>query len=324
MDKQSSSVLVAIEHDGRQAKPASLRAIRPAMQLGTSYSLVCLGHQIQSVAESVRNIGATNVFIVDDERLANPLADRDSQVLSDVVKRHGFTTVLAATSTYSRDVLPRLAALMDAPMATDVQQIDAQANPPTFYRLVNAGSEVTSITLAAPRMVLSIRPGAFELPGRIATESPLVPFEIISELPSGMRFISRELRMSQRPELTEARVVVAGGRPIKDSVVFEETVGRLADVLGAAVGSTRALVDAGVTPNDWQIGQTGKVLSPDLYIALGVSGAVQHLAGITDARVIVAINKDPTAPMMKVATYSLTGDLFELVPQLINALQQAK
>ena len=161
------------------------------------------------------------------------------------------------------------------------------------------------------------------MPQRAAQKSPIETITISpGTLPDGTRFVSREQRQSPRPELSEARVVVAGGRPIKDRETFEQLVGRLADTLGGAVGATRALVDAGVVPNDWQIGQTGKVLAPELYIAMGISGAVQHLAGIMDARVIVAINKDPSAPLMKLASYALIGDMFEVVPQLIQTLQQ--
>jgi electron transfer flavoprotein alpha subunit len=161
------------------------------------------------------------------------------------------------------------------------------------------------------------------MPPRTTGKSSIEPVILApDELPNAARFISRQQRESQRPELTEARVVVAGGRPIKDRETFERLIGRLADALGGAVGATRALVDAGVTPNDWQIGQTGKVVAPELYIAIGISGSVQHLAGVTDARVIVAINRDPTAPMMKLANYALTGDLYELVPKLIESLPQ--
>jgi electron transfer flavoprotein alpha subunit len=210
-------------------------------------------------------------------------------------------------------------------MLSDVTQIHTGPDQTVFQRPVNAGSEVATVTLQAERRALTIRPGAFEMPQRTVGRSPLETVAITpQDLPDGMRFVSREERQSQRPELSEARVVVAGGRPIRDRDSFEQLVGGLADSLGGAVGATRALVDAGVVPNDWQIGQTGKVLSPDLYIAIGISGAVQHLAGIMDARVIVAINKDPTAPMMKIASYALTGDLFELVPQLIEKLPHAE
>jgi electron transfer flavoprotein alpha subunit len=318
-------VLVVIEHDGQQAKPASLRAVSAARQLGDAYSLVCIGQRIEQVASSVTELGAAKVYMADHESLADPLADRYAQVIAEVAAQDGSRTILAASSTFSRDLLPRVAALVDAPMLSDVTQIQSRAGQTEYQRPVNAGSEVAAVTLQAECRVLTIRPGAFEMPRQTMGKSSLEPVVISPrDLPEGSQFVSREERQSQRPDLSEARVVVAGGRPIKDRENFEQLVGRLADALGGAVGATRALVDAGVVPNDWQIGQTGKALAPELYIAIGISGAVQHLAGIMDARVIVAINKDATAPMMKMASYALTGDLFEIVPQLTEALQRTE
>jgi electron transfer flavoprotein alpha subunit len=289
------------------------------------YSLVCLGERVEAIASALAELGAATVYVADHEALAHPLADRYAQIIAEVAARHGSRTILAASSTFSRDLLPRVAALLGAPMLSDVTEIQRREGRAEYQRPINAGCELASLRLTAERRVLSIRPGAFEMPTRTTGKSSLEPIAIsAAELPDGTQFVSRDERQSQRPELGEARVVVAGGRPLKDRETFERFVGGLADTLGGAVGATRALVDAGVAPNDWQIGQTGKVLSPDLYIAVGISGAVQHLAGIRDARVIVAINKDPSAPMMKIASYALTGDLFELVPQLIGALQRVE
>jgi electron transfer flavoprotein alpha subunit len=316
--------LVLIEHDGRGPKPASLRAASAAQQLGEAWSLLCMGERLEPVVGSLTNLGAEKIYLADHEALAAPLAARYAQVIARIAGGQGSKTLVAASSTFSRDLLPRVAALLDAPMLSDVTHIESQAGSTAYQRRVNAGSEIATVTLQSERRVLTIRPGSFELPSRTTRTSPLEAVLVApDELPSSTHFISREQRNSQRPELTEARVVVAGGRPIKDQPTFDRLVGGLADALGGAVGATRALVDAGVVPNDWQIGQTGKVLSPELYIALGISGAVQHLAGIMDARVIVAINKDPSAPMMKLASYALPGDLFELVPQLIEALRRA-
>jgi electron transfer flavoprotein alpha subunit len=325
MSDNDKSVLVVIEHDGRHVKPASLRAVTAARMLSDAYSLVCIGHGIEPVASSLTELGATKIYVVDHEVLRDPLADRYAEVVRRVAAAAGAETILAASSTFSRDLLPRVAALVDAPMLSDVTQIQADGNETVFQRPVNAGSELATVTLQTERRVLTIRAGAFEMPQRSVGKSPLESIVIApQDLPDGTQFVSREVRQSQRPELSEARVVVAGGRPIKDRETFERLVGCLADALGGAVGATRALVDAGVVPNDWQIGQTGKVLSPDLYIAVGISGAVQHLAGIMDSRVIVAINKDPSAPIMKMASYALVGDLFELVPQLVEKLTRAE
>jgi len=172
--------------------------------------------------------------------------------------------------------------------------------------------------------VLTVRATAFEPPAADAAPCPIKRFHLdAASLPNGIEFISREERKSDRPDLTEARVVVSGGRPLKDKNTFERLVGGLADALGGAIGATRAAVDAGMAPNDYQIGQTGKVIAPELYIALGISGAIQHLAGIKDSRIIVAINKDPDAPIFKMATYALVGDLYQIVPQLIESIRRA-
>ena len=176
--------------------------------------------------------------------------------------------------------------------------------------------------LQGDKRVLTIRAAGFEAPEAGAASSPVENFAVdAATLPNGMQFVSREERVSDRPDLTEARVVIGGGRPLKDKESFDRLVGGLADLLGGAIGATRAAVDTGLAPNDYQIGQTGKVIAPELYIALGISGAIQHLAGIKDSRVIVAINKDPDAPIFQMATYGLVGDVHEIVPRLIEALR---
>jgi electron transfer flavoprotein alpha subunit len=183
---------------------------------------------------------------------------------------------------------------------------------------------IAKVQLGSQRQVLSIRASSFAAPESDSTESAMERLQIdASSLPNGTRFLSREERASDRPDLTEARVVIGGGRPLKDKETFDRLVGGLADTLGGAIGATRAAVDTGLAPNDYQIGQTGKVIAPDLYIALGISGAIQHLAGIKDSRIIVAINKDPDAPIFQMATYGLVGDLHQIVPQLIEALRQS-
>jgi len=263
------------------------------------------------------------VVVADHSALAEPLADRYAAVIAEGARKNESKTVLGTSSTFSKDVLPRAAALLDIPMVTDVLAIERKNGSTLYRRPVNAGSMLATVKLESDRCVLTARSTAFDLPAADAAACPIERFEFdVTSLPKGMEFISREQRTSRRPDLTDAAVVVCGGRPLKDKETFERLVGGLADALGGAVGATRAAVDAGMVPNDYQVGQTGKIIAPQLYIGVGISGAIQHLAGIKDSRVIVAINKDPDAPIFQMATYGLVGDLHQVVPQLIDALRR--
>lgn len=216
-----------------------------------------------------------------------------------------------------------MAALLDAPMLTDVCAVRLEGDTTTFVTPVSAGSMLASVRVEGTPRVFSARSTAYHAPdsGTPSGSVEHLPLDIAT-LPSGMRFVGRECATSARPDLGDARIVVCGGRPLKDKATFERLVGGLADAMGAAVGATRAAVDAGMAPNDWQVGQTGKVVAPELYLGIGVSGAIQHMAGIQDSRVIVAINRDPDAPMLQAATYGVVGDLFEIVPKLIEAVRK--
>ncbi|HEU0208370.1 MAG TPA: electron transfer flavoprotein subunit alpha/FixB family protein [Candidatus Udaeobacter sp.] len=316
--------LILIEHDRQQVKRTSLHAITLARQISGEYALLVLGHDLDEIGRSLASLGATCVIVVDDPALAEPLADRYAKVIAEVAQKRGTTTLLASSSTFSKDILPRAAALLDAPMVTDVVAIEKVDDSITYRRPISAGSMFAAVKMEGDRRVLTARPTAFEAPVADAPPCPIDRFAFdAASLPSGIRFVSREERKSDRPDLTEARVVVSGGRPLKDKDTFECLVGGLADSLGAAVGATRAAVDAGMAPNDYQIGQTGKIVAPELYIALGISGAIQHLAGIKDSRIIVAINKDPDAPIFQMATYGLVGDVHQIVPQLIESIRRA-
>ena len=318
-----AATLVLIEHDRQQVKGPSLHAITLARQLGGEYALLVLGHGLNEVAASLVSYGASAVIVADDAALAEPLADRYAAVVAQVAQKHGAKTLLGSSSTFSRDILPRAAALLDAPMVTDVLALEEVNGAPAYRRPTNAGSMLATVKIEGERCVLTSRATAFAAPAADGAPCPIERFDFApASLPNGMQFISREQRVSDRPDLTEARVVVSGGRPLKDPETFERLVGGLADALGGAVGATRAAVDAGMAPNDYQVGQTGKVVAPELYIAMGISGAIQHLAGIKDSRIIVAINKDPDAPIFQVATYGLVGDLHQLVPQLIEAVRR--
>jgi electron transfer flavoprotein alpha subunit len=316
--------LIVIEHDREQVKRPSLHAIALARQLGGEYALLVLGHRVDAIAASLVSYGASAVMVADDPALTEPLADRYATVIAEAARTCGAKTILGTSSTFSKDVLPRTAALLDAPMVTDVMGIEETDGSISYRRPINAGSMLAVVRVEGDRHVLTVRATAFEPPAPGAVPSPNEHFAVdAASLPNGTRFISREERTSDRPDLTEARVVVAGGRPLKDKETFERLVGGLADVLGGAIGATRAAVDAGMAPNDYQIGQTGKIVAPELYIGLGISGAIQHLAGIKDSRIIVAINKDPDAPIFQMATYALVGDLYEIVPKLIESIRQA-
>lgn len=316
--------LILIEHDRQQVKRSSLHAIALARQLGGDYALLVIGHHIDAIAASLVCYGASTVVVADDAALTEPLADRYATVIAEAARTEGAKTILGTSSTFSKDVLPRAAALLDAPMLTDVVAIEEMGGEISYRRPINAGSMFALVKLDGDRRVLTVRGTAFEPPAADATSSPIKRFDFdAGSLPNRMRFVSREERKSDRPDLTEARVVVSGGRPLKDKETFERLVGGLADALGGAIGATRAAVDAGMAPNDYQIGQTGKVVAPELYVALGISGAIQHLAGIKDSRIIVAINKDPDAPIFQMATYALVGDLHQIVPQLIESIRRA-
>ena len=316
--------LVLIEHDRRCVKSSSLHGITLARQLGGDYALLILGQGLDEIAASLVSYGASAVIVADDPALTEPLADRYATVIVEAARKHDSRTVLGTSSTFSKDVLPRAAALLDVPMVSDVLAIEEKNGSTSYRRPVNAGSMLATVKLEGDRRVLTARATAFEAPAADAAACPIERFEFdVASLPNGMEFISREQRKSDRPDLTEARVVVSGGRPLKDKETFERLVGGLADALGGAVGATRAAVDAGMAPNDYQIGQTGKIVAPELYIALGISGAIQHLAGIKDSRIIVAINKDPDAPIFQMATYGLVGDLHQIVPQLIESIRRS-
>ena len=319
-----AATLVLIELDRQQVKRPSLHAITLARQLGDAYALLVLGHDLDKIVATLVSYGASAVIVADDPALAEPLADRYAKVIAEAARQHGATTLLGSSSTFSKDVLPRAAALLDAPMVTDVLAIEEVNGATAYRRPINAGSMVATVKVEGDVCVLTARATAFEAPAADAAHCPIERLELeAATLPDGMQFISREQPVSDRPDLTEARVVVSGGRPLKDPETFERLVGGLADALGGAVGATRAAVDAGMAPNDYQIGQTGKVVAPELYMALGISGAIQHLAGIKDSRIIVAINKDPEAPIFQMATYGLVGDLHQIVPQLIEAIRRA-
>jgi electron transfer flavoprotein alpha subunit len=316
--------LILIEHDRGQLKRSSLHAITLAHQLGNDFTLLAIGHNLTPLGDSLANFGAKTVLLADDPALEHPLADRYAKIITDTLKTRGAKNLLAASSTFTKDILPRVAAILDMPMLTDVLAIDTINGEILFRRPVLAGNLIATVRLDAPLKILTVRSTAFAAPAPTTESSPIERLPIDTKsLPTGTEFISREIKdTGHRPDLTEARVVVAGGRPLKDKQTFDRLIGGLADALHGAVAATRPCVDTGIAPNDAQVGQTGKIVAPELYIGVGVSGTIQHMAGVKDSRVIVAINKDPDAPIFKAATYGLVGDLHQIVPQLIDAIKK--
>lgn len=321
-------LLVIAEHDCGQLKLATLAAVGCAQQVsaatGGQFDVLILGKSVGPVADGLRGYGAANLLVADHPALEHPLADKFAHVIADLAKERETTMLVATASTFSKDILPRVAALLDAGMLSDVTSVVPDGNDYTFERVMFAGNVIATVKLDGPIKLLTVRAAAFSVAPKTESSSPVVAVEINSAgLPNHIVFVSRDEKPSGRPDATEARIVVSGGRALKNAEDFERLVGGLADTLGAAVGSSRALVDAGITPNTLQIGQTGKVVAPDLYVALGISGAIQHLAGMKDSKIIVAVNQDSEAPIFEVADYGLVGDVNRVVPELIEKLKQA-
>ena len=310
------SVLVVAEHDNQTLKPATLSTITAGTLLGGDVTVLVAGSDCRGAAEHARKVaGVGKVLLADADVYAHPLAERLALLI--VRLAPDYSHLLAPATTFGKNFMPRVAALLDVAMLSDVSAIEAED---TFVRPIYAGNALATVQSTDPTKVLTVRATAFE---KAATEGGGGAIEEVepAEDPGLSSFVGQELTKSERPDLTAARVVVSGGRGMQNSENFHllETV---ADKLGAAVGASRAAVDAGYAPNDYQVGQTGKVVAPDLYIAVGISGAIQHLAGMKDSRVIVAINKDEEAPIFQVADYGLVADLFQALPELAAELDK--
>ncbi len=307
------AVLVLAEHDLGTLSATTARIVAAAARLGP-VDLLVAGAGVTDVAKEAATIaGVTRVLVADSPALASLSPEAVTALLERLAP--GYTHIVAASATTGRDAIPRLAARLDLMPVTDIVAIHG---PARFDRPIYAGNAIETVASNQPRQLLTIRASAFG-PAASGGAAPIeaIPADV-SEL---ARFIAAHRTESDRPDLATAQIVVSGGIAFGSAEKFA-LVSDLAAVLGAAVGATRAAVDAGYAPNDWQVGQTGKIIAPDLYIGIGVSGALQHLAGIQGARKIIAINKDPEAPLMKLADYALAGDLFEVVPALIAELQR--
>lgn len=308
------AVLVIAEHDNKTLKRATLQAVDAAARLGEVHLLV-LGSGVDAVAQAAAKVaGVAQVKVVDDPALAEPLAEVVTAQVVPLAK--DYSHVVAAATAHGKDFMPRVAALLDVAQISEVTGIDSAD---TFRRPIYAGNAIATVQSSDPIKVLTVRGTAF---GEAAAEGGSAAIEKVAAVAVDGQpaLVGREQASSDRPELTAAQVVVAGGRGLGSAEQFQAVLEPLADRLGAALGASRAAVDAGYAPNDWQVGQTGKIVAPQLYIAAGISGAIQHLAGMKDSRIIVAINKDEEAPIFSVADYGLVADLFEAVPALTAKL----
>jgi electron transfer flavoprotein alpha subunit len=306
--------LVIAEHDNQTLKPATLNAISAALACGGSVEVLVAGHQAASVAQQAAQItGVAKVWHADHESLAHALAESLTALVLGVARQ--YTHVVLAATAQGKNVAPRLAALLDVAAISDVVQIQS---PNTYVRPIYAGNAMATVQSTDAIQVLTIRTTAFDAAQAGAAAAPIEALAV-QPIASKSTYVSSELATSARPDLAVAKVVVSGGRALGSAEKFDAVLTPLADKLGAAIGASRAAVDAGYAPNDWQVGQTGKIVAPQLYVACGISGAIQHLAGMKDSKIIVAINKDPDAPIFSVADYGLVADLFEVIPQWVQA-----
>lgn len=308
------TVLIIAEHNNHTLNASTLHAVTAATQLGEVHVLVA-GNQASVVAEQAKQLaGVSKVLLADAPHFGEGLAEEIAPLVVSLAVNYRYIT--ASASAFGKNIMPRIAALLNCPQISDITEI---VDKHTFVRPIYAGNAFVTLNCTEEKLVLTFRATSFDL-AQIGGQASI---ESIAPTPAQnlSRFIKRELVQSDRPELTQAKVVVSGGRALGSAEQFNAVLTPLADVLGAAIGASRAAVDAEYAPNDYQVGQTGKVVAPQLYFAIGISGAIQHVAGMQDSKVIVAINKDPDAAIFNVADYGIVGDLFEIVPQLTNALK---
>jgi electron transfer flavoprotein alpha subunit len=308
------SILILAEHDHNSIKPVTLNMVTAARKLDADVHILVAGTDCTGAAEAASKIhGATKVLKCDAPELSHRLAENLAPIIVDLAG--SYSHILAPSSTFGKNVMPRVAALLNTQQISDISAIhDAD----TFERPIYAGNAIATVKSSDTVKVITVRGTAFDPTKAEGGSSPIE--DVTSKGDAGLsNFVKQELSESDRPELTAAKIVVSGGRGVGSGENFD-LIEKLADKLGAAVGASRAAVDAGYVPNDYQVGQTGKVVAPELYIAIGISGAIQHLAGMKDSKYIVAINKDEEAPIFNVADFGLVGDLFDIVPKLTEKL----
>ena len=314
------SILVVAEHDGKQIKSTTLHAVSAAVQLKAPISLLVCGTGSSAIAENAAKIaGVSEVLVAEDERLDNGMAESMAPLLAHLAS--GFSHIVVTATAFGKNILPRVSALLDVQQISEVIEIKSSDS---FVRPIYAGNALATVKSNDKIKLLSIRMTAFEpaaMTGGSASVKKLSAGDLGAVAQKLSQFKGASLSKSERPELTSAKIVVSGGRGMQNGENFK-LLDALADKLGAAVGASRAAVDAGFVPNEYQVGQTGKVVAPELYVAVGISGAIQHLAGMKDSKVIVAINKDVDAPIFQVADYGLVADLFTAVPALTAEIKK--
>jgi len=314
------TILVIAEHDNQTLKAATANALSAAKEIaaktGAEISLLVAGHNCGAAAEAAAAVpGIANVLLSDSAALAQQLPENLAPALVSLVQAQGVTHLLAASTTQGKNLLPRVAALLDVAQISDITEV---VDGDTYVRPIYAGNALATVQSSDSIKVISVRTTAFEAAELSGGQAAVATQDEAAD--AGLsRFISEEVSQSDRPELTSARIIISGGRGMQSGDNFP-LLEKVADKIGAAVGASRAAVDSGFVPNDMQVGQTGKIVAPDLYIAVGISGAIQHLAGMKDSKVIVAINKDDEAPIFGVADYGLKADLFEALPELEQLL----
>ena len=310
------SLLVLAEHDNKSIRKATLNAVAAAQKIGGEIHVLVAGHQCADAAKAAAQVaGVAKVLHADAPQLGEELAENIAALLVSISKN--YSHVLAPGTTTGKNILPRASALADCQQISDIVAVES---PDTFVRPIYAGNALATVKSGDAIKFITVRTTAFDAVAATGGSAPVE--QVAAPADTGLsKFVGREVAKSERPELTSARAIVSGGRGMGSGDNFK-ILEPLADSLKAAMGASRAAVDAGFVPNDWQVGQTGKIVAPDLYVAVGISGAIQHLAGMKDSRVIVAINKDEEAPIFQVADYGIVGDLFQIVPQLVEELKK--
>lgn len=307
------TALVIAEHDNISLKGSTLNTVTAAVQAGGDVHILVAGHNARAAADAAAQIaGVSKVLLADAAQFADGLAENVAEQVLAIAR--DYSHILAPATAYGKNILPRVAARLDVGQISEITKVDS---PDTFERPIYAGNAIATVQSSDAIKVITVRTTGFDAAATGASASVEALTAVADSGKSS--FVSREVAKSDRPELTAAKIIVSGGRGMGSSESFK-ILEPLADKLNAAMGASRAAVDAGYVPNDWQVGQTGKIVAPQLYIAVGISGAIQHLAGMKDSKVIVAINKDEEAPIFSVADYGIVGDLFEIVPELVRQL----